>query len=158
MRLLPGSSPRMRGTPLTSNTFLTSGRFIPAHAGNTTPALLQAHQYPVHPRACGEHAVDGDPHVASPGSSPRMRGTRVIGGGLTLKRRFIPAHAGNTSPAHGARGLRTVHPRACGEHLRELQGLVGFYGSSPRMRGTPGHGRIPRRSLRFIPAHAGNTR
>ena len=91
------------------------------------------------------------------GSSPRMRGTRPDRKDPGHRERFIPAHAGNTGRSPGRRPGHPVHPRACGEHARDVDGFQPWSGSSPRMRGTPG----PRRSSsplgRFIPAHAGNT-
>ena len=69
----------------------------------------------------------------------------------------IPAWAGNTHDPARSRWLRSVHPRACGEHWRRSTRRLRMSGSSPRMRGT----RASRESLpsptRFIPAHAGNT-
>ena len=71
-----GSSPRLRGTPRTIGTFLTSPRIIPALAGNTTHTSRQTTICGDHPRACGEHIrpCEGTPFLA--GSSPRLRGTR----------------------------------------------------------------------------------
>jgi hypothetical protein len=50
-----GSSPRVRGTPLTANVDGTSGRFIPACAGNTAGGDGPDRGSAVHPRVCGEH-------------------------------------------------------------------------------------------------------
>ena len=69
----------------------------------------------------------------------------------------IPAWAGNTHDPARSRWLRSVHPRACGEHRADASDLPAAVGSSPRMRGTR---RVARRCCpprRFIPAHAGNT-
>ena len=54
-------------------------------------------------------------------------------------------------------GITTVHPRACGEHVRRDADPQNRTGSSPRLRGTLPH--RPRRGefSRFIPAPAGNT-
>ena len=74
--------------------------------------------------------------------------------------RFIPARAGNTFPAsRRCASLRTVHPRAGGEHpLAQVVTRVRQAGSSPRGRGTRRHGeRLHREDHRFIPARAGNT-
>ena len=113
------------------------------------------------------------------GSSPRMRGTRITGGrsrsvntvhpracgeltsaraGIAIRDRFIPAHAGNSSSMICLSKDTTVHPRACGElHLFWMPRMCGF-GSSPRMRGTPGFSFSSFDLIRFIPAHAGNSK
>ena len=73
-----GSSPRMRGTliPRVSNS--TIGGIIPAHAGNTNQTAFWASEVKDHPRACGEHAGEKAPQLVHEGSSPRMRGTRIV--------------------------------------------------------------------------------
>ena len=136
-RLMEGSSPRVRGTPLTGRPYRQSQRFIPACAGNTTPRA-------------GGRLLDG-------GSSPRVRGTRRSAAGTGPARRFIPACAGNTAWYARVPRNRPVHPRVCGEHLVAGVGLPADRGSSPRVRGT--RGLDPRQGLgdRFIPACAGNT-
>ena len=111
-----GSSPRMRGT-------LNSGvenkpplGIIPAHAGNTRGYHDRRAAGRDHPRACGEHVISL--FVASPkeGSSPRMRGTRVLWPATTSTSGIIPAHAGNTSLSASKCRRHRDHPRACGEH------------------------------------------
>ena len=107
---------------------------------------------------CGEH--DRAAHIGSlfAGSSPRVRGTRDGRPVRPALQRFIPACAGNTSPASSTSTATTVHPRVCGEHASRHRPLRLSPGSSPRVRGT----RLPwdaiRRCERFIPACAGNTR
>ena len=71
------------------------------------------------------------------GSSPRMRGTRVLASFLLVPGRFIPAHAGNSKRALRRAGFAT--------------------GSSPRMRGTRERWHEKEAHGRFIPAHAGNS-
>ena len=70
--------------------------------------------------------------------------------------RFIPARAGNSAEFVAVPGMKTVHPRACGElpalHLREDPNR----GSSPRVRGTRADNTIEYPRRRFIPARAGN--
>ena len=56
-RHIDGSSPRMRGTRGNSETRITSERFIPAYAGNTSGSLRMAKLNAVHPRVCGEHDI-----------------------------------------------------------------------------------------------------
>ena len=90
------------------------------------------------------------------GSSPRLRGTASSHGGLTQRRRFIPAPAGNSTPRKATDGKLPVHPRACGEQSLLRLPSVLRAGSSPRLRGT---GLLRARFVRegrFIPAPAGN--
>ncbi len=112
-------------------------RFIPACAGNSLPAL----------RA----------NVSATGSSPRVRGTRLLSLGRQPGRRFIPACAGNSTSRSAAAAAPAVHPRVCGE-LNALR-LWRFWrgGSSPRVRGTPRNPHAPQARQRFIPACAGNS-
>ena len=137
MRVISGSSPRMRGTHRPRRLRSDANRFIPAHAGNTWLRRAGRSWQPVHPRACGEHWYRRPCSMAHAGSSPRMRGTHTPPRPPAPGRRFIPAHAGNTAPARPARRSAPVHPRACGEHAQAL--------------------RAEHRVDRFIPAHAGNT-
>ena len=111
----------------------------------------------VHPRACGEHLLVCNPCVYVGGSSPRLRGTpRQQRRELGIDR-FIPAPAGNTAGVSHRNADRTVHPRACGEHLTIVACARNADGSSPRLRGTHLRARRQRRHDRFIPAPAGNT-
>ena len=91
----------------------------------------------VHPRARGEHSRTSNEPNFPAGSSPRTRGTRCTAPADRPRRRFIPAHAGNTRTEHFDRAAWTVHPRARGEH-QVVQGVLWCV-------------------TRFIPAHAGNT-
>ena len=153
-----GSSPRMRGTRNVSSTGRVCGRFIPAHAGNTRNQNGPGSICSVHPRACGEHWLGSLLGCSAGGSSPRMRGTRQTRPGGPACRRFIPAHAGNTIVTNILRHITAVHPRACGEHYFLSRTLGGKNGSSPRMRGTLIVFAAINLIVRFIPAHAGNTR
>ena len=86
-----------------------------------------------------------------------MRGTQTQRSMPLLPARFIPAHAGNTAPNSPPMPKRTVHPRACGEHLYGVASDHWYTGSSPRMRGTRLASDADHGGPRFIPAHAGNT-
>ena len=132
-------------------------RFIPAHAGNTRHNVSERAGFSVHPRARGEHGHRGVPVARRGGSSPRTRGTPLIVVMMFLPWRFIPAHAGNTSRRSIHSPVLSVHPRARGEHYVWLEDLQKRGGSSPRTRGTLAVFRCARQTLRFIPAHAGNT-
>ncbi len=157
VRVVDGSSPRMRGTLGQGNIALAPVRFIPAHAGNTLAQPAPGQAPPVHPRACGEHYVFQAPPLLRAGSSPRMRGTPPAQTSHSELGRFIPAHAGNTHSFAATPRAAAVHPRACGEHRDTGIGTGIGTGSSPRMRGTPPPLRRMGRVTRFIPAHAGNT-
>ena len=93
---------------------------------------------------------------ATAGASPRMRGTGPDRPAARCARRCIPAHAGNGRRQRVPSAGSTVHPRACGERVREGNSLNRASGASPRMRGTAQVALGVRSSIRCIPAHAGN--
>ena len=132
-----GSSPRMRGTPFSGSLLIAWLGIIPAYAGNTWNRCFGITSVWDHPRVCGEHFRR---FLASPmawGSSPRMRGTHS-----DWRRRYrcngiIPAYAGNTLRHWISEDAIWDHPRVCGEHLGLPYKLPSYWGSSPRMRGTP---------------------
>ena len=135
---------------------VVGGRFIPACAGNAQPCRTPWKQSPVHPRVCGERRPRHHAHAQDAGSSPRVRGTPR---GLPLPidyGRFIPACAGNALRSPPSSSPPPVHPRVCGERIKNRRSRSSTSGSSPRVRGTPD--RAPRRVApeRFIPACAGN--
>ena len=152
-----GSSPRVRGTLAVSAPGWQVQRFIPACAGNTMTKKSNPTPFAVHPRVCGEHGYLALLRNLRNGSSPRVRGTLLIVPVLAGVRRFIPACAGNTTYTGTSMPEQTVHPRVCGEHLRDWTGPWISTGSSPRVRGTRSTCRIARHGTRFIPACAGNT-
>ena len=151
-----GSSPRLRGTQQPDAIPGNVGRFIPAFAGNARPRPRRSRGGPVHPRVCGERARSVSGWWRSGGSSPRLRGTLRHQGREQLLPRFIPAFAGNASFGGGASVPVTVHPRVCGERIHADLGRSSAYGSSPRLRGTPGQLVRAQGGGRFIPAFAGN--
>ena len=152
-----GSSPRSRGTLSTSDPLFASWRFIPAVAGNTSPAVVLAEPSAVHPRGRGEHSGQLSAELRASGSSPRSRGTpRLFALGLSF-RRFIPAVAGNTNRTAAADSLYAVHPRGRGEHPPRARYVLPRVGSSPRSRGTLVSKPAELTLVRFIPAVAGNT-
>ena len=159
----------MRGTPGHHHGAEPVRRIIPAHAGNSRGRRTDSTSQADHPRACGELigiALDGA--SSETGSSPRMRGTPVDAPGrqALTERRIIPAHAGNSQNSRTAAhlGLRTDHPRACGELsiIRTEDGRCSGNGSSPRMRGTHSHlnssnsGSSPRMRGTLLRIHSAN--
>ena len=90
-----------------------------------------------HPRVCGEHSESGMDTKIVQGSSPRMRGTRVMQCDNRACGGIIPAYAGNTIQMRKAIFNNRDHPRVCGEHPWYLT-------STPS-------------GWRIIPAYAGNT-
>ena len=136
--LMPGSSPRLRGTPETD--------------GDATLASL------VHPHACGEHFPRLFEERPQSGSSPRLRGTLSAQSRAWLNDRFIPTPAGNTLASNSSGTSCTVHPHACGEHNHGHPIYRSPLGSSPRLRGTHEEPCSGVHGSRFIPTPAGNTR
>ena len=152
-----GSSPRMRGKPSTRGLQGTRRRIIPAHAGQTTSGLPGSVTSSDHPRACGANTGFIVFEGGVSGSSPRMRGKRPSSAPRRTRSRIIPAHAGQTSWAVSVRYAFADHPRACGANLPEAYLVRDVLGSSPRMRGKRHGDRAQPRTLRIIPAHAGQT-
>ena len=154
-----GSSPRVRGTLQERQDAVRVRAVHPRGCGDAPAARRNRRSCSVHPRGCGERAwsmtldvygfglsprvrgtrrVGGHPILSQVGSSPRVRGTREDGARIFLQGRFIPAGAGNAGMAGSASPKR-------------------YGGSSPRVRGTPrvcDNYQTP--SRRFIPAGAGN--
>ena len=131
-------------------------RFIPAYAGNAPSRSSRNRARPVHPRIRGERAKGRFPSATRTGSSPHTRGTRGLGAGSRIGRRFIPAYAGNASGLSLTRGIQSVHPRIRGERLDLHQKRHCTSGSSPHTRGTLLDGGGVCHEDRFIPAYAGN--
>ena len=151
-----GSSPHGRGTPGCSRSPSSSRRFIPARAGNATPAPSSPRTSSVHPRTGGERPPVRPRMNSYSGSSPHGRGTHPSVAVGQPDGRFIPARAGNASPSASHRGGFTVHPRTGGERQVGPDGGIGPAGSSPHGRGTLRQPRNSAAFLRFIPARAGN--
>ena len=91
-----GSSPRMRGAPEMKFSDLSGNRIIPADAGSTGGYKAGMTPDKDHPRGCGEHSPQVHIRRRIKGSSPRMRGARLISVGIGISGRIIPADAGST--------------------------------------------------------------
>ena len=154
--ILPGSSPRVRGTEPRPRLRGASCRFIPACAGNGGRRAGGVRPGSVHPRVCGERTEAICPAHMAAGSSPRVRGTVVRSAIAGPFVRFIPACAGNGAEFSLRLNVTAVHPRVCGERVRSSRGLRRLHGSSPRVRGTARVRALSELTRRFIPACAGN--
>ena len=130
---------------------------IPAHAGKTFAKPRGYGDTWAHPRACGENDIRHRALPRGTGSSPRMRGKRVLSPPIASPPRLIPAHAGKTLSRFIPRQLCPAHPRACGENDLQDGGACHAWGSSPRMRGKRAWLSSRSWGCGLIPAHAGKT-
>ncbi len=147
----------MRGTRSSGWRSRFRWRIIPAYAGNTIANTVASPNPRDHPRVCGEHARRIYRRANPAGSSPRMRGTRIVFDWTVYDPGIIPAYAGNTRSQRVELAWRRDHPRVCGEHRPYEHTRQSTAGSSPRMRGTHADWLERRLSLGIIPAYAGNT-
>ena len=147
----------MRGKPRSSTRRSPTPRIIPAHAGQTSDYFSSEIISSDHPRACGANNDFLVQLGAMVGSSPRMRGKPMQTADKVDEHRIIPAHAGQTRPRPRTPVSPTDHPRACGANGSMTCAFRSCSGSSPRMRGKHDLRQQPRRKLRIIPAHAGQT-
>ena len=106
---------------------------------------------------CGEYCKQHVGQLKMLGSSPLVRGIHLLNFRTKNLKRIIPACAGNTSKGKKQCYIQRDHPRLCGEYFNRAFQNVNVQGSSPLVRGI--HGYIPDdvRSVRIIPACAGNT-
>ena len=110
-----------------------------------------------HPRVCGENWQVGQWVVAWGGSSPRVRGKRILVARNTRHAGLIPACAGKTAPKSWTFALSTAHPRVCGENPRTTSARKMEQGSSPRVRGKLILTSSRAAGVGLIPACAGKT-
>ena len=114
-------------------------RIIPARAGQTSSIWRDSSASTDHPRACGANSFFLSSHVLGFGSSPRVRGKRVVRVPGRLPARIIPARAGQTARRCRAAPERPDHPRACGANGKAFHTEENLPGSSPRVRGKRRH-------------------
>ena len=153
----PGSSPRVRGKLGVGEAHGGVDGLIPARAGKTRVPFVWVLICAAHPRVCGENAGRCRAVGLSAGSSPRVRGKRVLGHSGFSVGRLIPACAGKTPVISPKPFSRTAHPRVCGENPGVAHRFRCLPGSSPRVRGKRRMVRPRRRRTRLIPACAGKT-
>ncbi len=152
-----GSSPRGRGTGITSARAECSGRVIPAWAGNRFRVLSWPSVRTGHPRVGGEQSVCRVCDARVCGSSPRGRGTDLHRPYCCCETRVIPAWAGNSKETPTMYNAYSGHPRVGGEQLPSINRRAHHCGSSPRGRGTGAGPSAQRDDGRVIPAWAGNS-
>ncbi len=127
------------------------------HTGNTDVNWFAKALKPVYPRAYGEHIIMNSACHFFNGLSPCIRGTPLPRPSKLIFLRFIPVHTGNTRRYLFSYCLRSVYPRAYGEHVNHALLFAKLRGLSPCIRGTLPRSVVRLFSLRFIPVHTGNT-
>ncbi len=95
--------------------------------------------------------------MISRGLSPLARGTHDVSAIAPGYVRFIPAGAGNTASVRRTSASDSVYPRWRGEYANNQHQIQPFPGLSPLARGILQIYPANSRSVRFIPAGAGNT-
>ena len=125
-----GSSPRVRGPQLPSDSSEGRSGLIPAGAGTTCCRASPRPPERAHPRGCGDHLPGRAQRIHRSGSSPRVRGPREVLHRHPAQRGLIPAGAGTTPVLAGWRRCSRAHPRGCGDHVHGVglgdlhQGLI----------------------------------
>ena len=158
LRLLKGSSPRVRGRRDCRRRHRARIGLIPASAGQTHHHLSTVGRNTAHPRECGADRGAFSPRISSVGSSPRVRGRRRGCNDHDPAGGLIPASAGQTRTRARSQPGQGAHPRECGAD--RLVFFVRGYavGSSPRVRGRLRASMAVRVEIGLIPASAGQTR
>ena len=131
-----GSSPHARGTRRGRGQERHRIRFIPACAGNARESMTFSSLLTVHPRMRGEREVLKKRVLVIDGSSPHARGTQGRYSAPAIRKRFIPACAGNALFQKPKLNMRPVHPRMRGERGTVRVQPKWNVGSSPHARGT----------------------
>ena len=152
-----GSSPLVRGQPLSSQNLRGRLRIIPARAGPTFRLSWCLVSVPDHPRSCGANEVIHERLSQLIGSSPLVRGQRDRHRILVVPVRIIPARAGPTLTRRNSPTSSPDHPRSCGAKQHPLMHASLDGGSSPLVRGQLEQLRDMLSRVRIIPARAGPT-
>ena len=158
MPAIVGSSPHVRGAPITKATVPMMNGIIPACAGSTFRPRGHVSGYRDHPRMCGEHRTSWPNCEAKAGSSPHVRGAPHLMAELRGQSGIIPACAGSTQWRFECFLTHGDHPRMCGEHALNEMKIPREVGSSPHVRGARGSCVVPERVGGIIPACAGSTK
>ena len=148
----------MRGKPGQTRRHGRPAGNIPAYAGKTRSLRLQSSTSEEHPRVCGENSADTALLHSPPGTSPRMRGKRLLNRPLPAPQGNIPAYAGKTTSEFTVVKSEEEHPRVCGENSPGQWIKKTMSGTSPRMRGKRIESEKRFSRDRNIPAYAGKTK
>ena len=104
----------MRGNLVTVSNDINKMRSIPAHAGQPFARYASDYLHEVYPRACGATQKVARHILNRYGLSPRMRGNPTRTFPFRVRRRSIPAHAGQPVLRFVHLSIARVYPRACG--------------------------------------------
>jgi len=156
-RLGEGSPPRLRGAHQCLDADFRLAGITPAPAGSTTLRSRARRSMEDHPRACGEHEPCDHMPGRYTGSPPRLRGAPANCEHGAFWQGITPAPAGSTRCQACSKHTPRDHPRACGEHYRNVRMLRYSSGSPPRLRGAQ-HWVLKNSGMTGItPAPAGST-
>ena len=131
-----GPSPRVRGSPDRAARPAARHGSIPACAGKPGTASWPRSGRRVHPRVCGEASWWVRSAHQRPGPSPRVRGSPRVAAHGGASAGSIPACAGKPASPWPAASPCRVHPRVCGEAIRQRWPGADEPGPSPRVRGS----------------------
>ena len=131
-------------------------RVIPAPAGHPQQASSALPVAWGHPRTCGASVARSSGLPLHIGSSPHLRGIRLVPWALRDFARVIPAPAGHPRSGVCRHGGCPGHPRTCGASSNSRRASLMMRGSSPHLRGIPNMNSKKSMRGRVIPAPAGH--
>ena len=153
-----GLSPRVRGNLHSGPPCPCPCGSIPACAGEPRGAQRDGGQQRVYPRVCGGTVARRGATGRLQGLSPRVRGNPAGKTRRTACDRSIPACAGEPVSTLATFIFGAVYPRVCGGTRCWRGNHFYLQGLSPRVRGNPGASMPYSRTVRSIPACAGEPR
>ena len=134
--VVPGLSPRVRGSHDRGVAIVRRNGSIPACAGEPTCFCTQARIGGVYPRVCGGAEFIASHICVARGLSPRVRGSHGGGAHRADDQGSIPACAGEPSATRTGDMMRWVYPRVCGGAQPTSSSPSSKRGLSPRVRGS----------------------
>ena len=150
-----GLSPRVRGSRSKRAERTEAPRSIPACAGEPVSLGGAVSGGSVYPRVCGGAGREVTAQVEYKGLSPRVRGSHPMTMEELITQWSIPACAGEPRDLQARQDTLRVYPRVCGGAFWMWALLGQVAGLSPRVRGSQRALRYYAKSLRSIPACAG---